>query len=488
MSESIQWLEWADAPFTQAGAANLPVLLWLVTAWSEECRAMDRTTFADPAVIAEVSSQFVPIRVDADRRPDVNERYNLGGWPTVAFLTSDGNLLSGGTYLDAEQMLGLCRQVATAWRERGSDIRARAAETSATRAIAYDKSSQPDSRASAHLRSLLIDRFDAIHGGFGTAPKVPHAPALLLALSLASDDGDDANAELAAIVEMTLEKMSALWDPKAGGFYRYADAADWSLPGAEKTLEDNAALLHVYIEASLRRGSEDCRARAGSLVRWVKAELADERNGGFYNATSSASVDRAIYVDRNAQMIGAFLRAAAMFEDPWLRDFALKSLEAVVLPGYSPGKGAAHTIDAAPVRGLLTDQVHASSAAIWAHAVTEQLPYSMLAAELMEFAIRTMWDESGNAFRDRMSTVDPLHPFQLNCDAACVLDRLATLTGDPAYHERALAILRTLAGEYLRHDLFGASYALAVREVVDRRPPVDLALAKVDWYLEPPTS
>ena len=36
--------------------------------------------------------------------------------------------------------------------------------------------------------------------------------------------------------------------------------------------------------------------------------------------------------------------------------------------------------------GLLTDQVHVTSALIWAHAATGQLPYSMLAAELMQFA------------------------------------------------------------------------------------------------------
>ena len=27
------------------------------------------------------------IRVDNDERPDVNRRYNMGGWPTTAFLT-----------------------------------------------------------------------------------------------------------------------------------------------------------------------------------------------------------------------------------------------------------------------------------------------------------------------------------------------------------------------------------------------------------------
>jgi uncharacterized protein YyaL (SSP411 family) len=487
MTESIRWLDWAEPALAQASAANAPILLSLVTAWSEECRMMERSTFSHPAVIAAVSSQFVTIRVDADRRPDINERYNLGGWPTTAFLTGDGKTLSGGTYLDVDEMIMLSRQVADAWRERGPELRARAAETPPCTENSA-AAAQPDSTAADHLRSMIVEQFDSVHGGFGTAPKLPHVSALLLALSLAAEDGGAADAELASIAETTLDKMSSLWDSAGGGFYRYADAADWSRPGPEKTLEDNAALLHLYIEASLRRASDDCRARAGALVRWVKAGLANENDGGFYNARSGTLVDRSMYVDRNAQMVAAFLRAAGLFDDPWLRNFALKSFEAVVLPAYSPGGGVAHIVDGATVRGLLSDQVHASGAAIWAHAATEQLPYSMLAAELMQFAVRTMWDDSAGAFRDRTSASDPVRPFQLNCEAACVLDRLATLTGDGAHRERAITILRTLAPEYRRHNLFGAAYALAVREVIDRRLPAGLALTKVEWALEPPAT
>jgi uncharacterized protein YyaL (SSP411 family) len=486
MSESIRWLDWAEPAFARATTGNVPILLSLVTMWSEECRAMDRATFSHPAVIAALSSQFVTIRVDADRRPDINDRYNLGGWPTTAFLTTDGKTLSGGTYLDVGQMLELCRQVAGAWREHGPEIRARAARTSPCTQNPDAAGTQPDLNAATDMRTLMVDQFDSVHGGFGHAPKLPHVSAVLLALSLASEEGGAADAELASIAETTLDKMSALWDPAGGGFYRYADAADWSRPGPEKTLEDNAALLHLYVEASARRGSDDCLARAAALVRWVKAELADEHDGGFYNARSGTLVDRSMYIDRNAQMVAAFLRAASLFEDPWLRDFALKSFEAVVLPGYSPGGGVAHITGAGTVRGLLTDQVHASGAAIWAHAVTEQLPYSMLAAELMHFAIRTMWDDSAGAFRDRTSLDDPFLPFELNCTAACVLDRLATLTGDVSHRERAISILRALAPEYRRHGLFGAAYALAVREVIDRRLPAGLALTKVEWALEPP--
>ena len=214
--------------------------------------------------------------------------------------------------------------------------------------------------------------------------------------------------------------------------------------------------------------------------------MADEVHGGFFNAMSSDASDKTMYVDKNAMMAGAFIRAAALFDDIWLRDFALKSLEAVVVPSYKPGEGVAHVAGAQGghgVRGLLTDQIHVASALIWAHAATGQLPYSMLAAEVLQFAVRTMWDEAAGSFRDRAAADDAIMPFELNCHAACVLDRLGVLTGDAAYQDRARVILQSLSPAYRRHDLFGAPYAVAVREIFDRRPPAGLELSPVDWQL-----
>ena len=156
------------------------------------------------------------------------------------------------------------------------------------------------------------------------------------------------------------------------------------------------------------------------------------------------------------------------------------------MPASKPGAGGGEGValgDAGAVRGLLTDQIHVASALIWAHAATGQLPYSMLAAEVLQYAVRTMWDGTARRFRDRADARDPLLPFELNCQAACAFDRLAVLTGDGAHHDRAGAILRSLGGEYAEQDLFGASYALAVREVLERHPPAGLELTAVDWKL-----
>ena len=448
---------------------------------------MDAGTYSRPEVAEVVQSRVVAIRADADRRPDLNERYNLGGWPTTALLTPDGHVLSGGTYLGPDELVALITQAADAWRDRQDDIRAKIAETLCAPPTGPVREPAPggapgqaDPDAARWFRALLLEQFDRANGGFGTGPKAPHVSAMQFAVALADEDADVA---LQEIVRATLDAIDTLWDSANGGFYRYAGAPDWTRPATEKTLDDNAAVLHLLLDAGMRLKSEACFERAADLVRWVKHALANDADGGFYNSQAAVSrvVDRAMYVDRNADMIAAFLRAAALFEDPWLRDFALRSLETVVVPGYVPGGGVAH---AEGVRGLLGDQIRVTAALMRAHVTTAQMPYSMLAAELMQFAIRTMWDERAGCFRDRVEEAMPLLPFTLNCDAACVLDRMAALTGDAAYRERAVTILGALAPEYRRHGIFAAPYALAVREVIERHPPPGLALLHVDWHLD----
>src|SRR5687768_16027783 len=125
------WLEWSPRVFVLAEEERKPILLSLVTAWSDECAAMDRATYADPEVASAIEQRFIAVRVDADRRPDINDRYNLGGWPTTVFLTNSGAILSGGTYFDARQMIVTLNQVADAYRDLFGEIAVRSARLQA---------------------------------------------------------------------------------------------------------------------------------------------------------------------------------------------------------------------------------------------------------------------------------------------------------------------------------------------------------------------
>src|SRR5687768_15375653 len=110
-ASEIEWREWGPEAFRQAKEQDRPILLGISAVWCHWCHVMDETSYSDPEVIRLINERYVPIRVDNDQRPDVNRRYNMGGWPTTAFLTPDGEILHGGTYVPPQLMREYLPQV-----------------------------------------------------------------------------------------------------------------------------------------------------------------------------------------------------------------------------------------------------------------------------------------------------------------------------------------------------------------------------------------
>jgi uncharacterized protein YyaL (SSP411 family) len=65
--------------FHKAKTEDKPILLAISAAWCHWFHEMDEASYSDPAVIELTNREFVPVSVDSDKRPDINERYNLGG-------------------------------------------------------------------------------------------------------------------------------------------------------------------------------------------------------------------------------------------------------------------------------------------------------------------------------------------------------------------------------------------------------------------------
>ena len=489
MGAAVRWLAWGGDAFARARAEGIPVLLALSTKWCPWSVAMARDTYADPGVADLIRERFVPVRVDADARPDINDRYNLGGWPTTAFLTPDGLLLGGETYVRAERMCGLLTRVSESFRARRQDISARA-DAPEGRGATGPADAEPDPAIAAWAATQLTSQFDAEHGGFGQAPKRVHPAALELA-SVLHHAGDDA---LAPIVPRTLDAIAwgGLYDPVDGGVFRYCAGSDWSEPSVEKLLDVNADVLRLLVA-----GDERHHERAAHLIGYVRRTLVDDpETGGFYasqqadaayfgvmsgserDALDPPSVDRTVYTDANATMAAAFTRAALILSDTSLLAFAASTMERVVLDTYERGGGIAHQTGeetGGRVRGLLVDQVRASAALLDLYDATERDAYLDVAQELMRYAARALWDDAAaGGFVDRVPKEgdigllrEPLRPFVLNCEAARVLARLARLTGDAEYRARAISALACQSRVAREHGIDAAVYALALRELSD---------------------
>jgi uncharacterized protein YyaL (SSP411 family) len=478
----IDWLPWNAAAFARAKAEGKPVLLSIVTTWSRGCDEMDRTSYADSAVAQLIAEKFVPVRVDADRRPDISTRYTLGGWPTTAFLNAEGAILGGGTFVGRDRLPSVLARVVDAF--DGASGAARVAIGGGFGAPQESAAPTVD-----EIEAAVFETYDGRTGSFGGVPRFPHAAPVHLALAHARVDRD---APFTAMATKCLDAMGwgGLYDEVDGGFFRYANESDWTRPQSEKLLDINAALLLLYLDGfeslSLARYAE----RAADVLGYVQQTLADAQDGGWAASQQEAPdyyeigdagaraarpappVDRTLLSAPNATMVSAALRAARVLEDDGLRTFALRSLERVVLRHYRPGGGVAHCIEGdQEVRGLVDDQIAMASANLDAYDVTGDIVYEMMAEELARQAVIACRDERGGGFFDRAPSDQdvgllsrPLKPFVANCEAARMLRRLAAVSGDNEFAALADEALRAVAAQAAAQGPLAAHYVLAVRE------------------------
>src|SRR6201993_1810286 len=87
----IPWQPWSASIFNEARPQGRFVLLDLGTGWCHWCPVMEEVTYTDPTVVDLIRSHYLGIRVDADSRPDLANRYEDYGWPATIVFNSDGS-------------------------------------------------------------------------------------------------------------------------------------------------------------------------------------------------------------------------------------------------------------------------------------------------------------------------------------------------------------------------------------------------------------
>jgi uncharacterized protein YyaL (SSP411 family) len=501
----IHWRPWCAETFDDAIRADRPILLNLTAVWCGWCQRMDETTYSDPALIRLINDELVPLRVDADQYPHVQARYIASGWPTNAFLTPTGEVLWAGSYVEPAQFGAVAAGVLSAWRDRRAELqveierRRRALEAARGRQVLAGLVRR---EAADDVVTALLDGFDPRNGGFGTEPKYPLPDAVELLFMQAERLGDEQSRLLAA---QTLDGMLAgeLFDRVAGGFFRYALAADWTEPCHEKLLEVNAGLLRAYALGAELLERDDLREVVERTIAWVDERLAlpdglwggsqaadreyYELNAAGRSAREAPPVDVVVYTDANAARIRALADAGARLGRPEWIDRAGRAL-AVLLPAMAAPGGLLHHFLApgrAPeVPGLLTDAVEAARACYALAQATGENGYLQQARKLAQAMESELWAEDGGFLDHRPAGegLGALHyrerPFERNAAAARLFLNLFSATGERGYRavaERTLALLSPGAGRY---GIGGAEFALAVEEYFEPprrhawRPPV----------------
>ncbi len=506
-SSSIQWRHWSQEAFEVAQAQDRPVLLSISAVWCYWCHVMEETTFSDEEVARFVNDNFVAVLVDNDHRPDVNARYNVGGWPTTAFLTPHGGSIAGATFLPADQFLSMLVEIKRAYDEDKAGIYDQAAQIHRQRQEYLGRvvaAGEPDRRLVDVIARRMAGAHDPRNGGFGEDPKFPSAPILKLFLHLYRTTGEGF---YEAILRKTLDAMMGgeLWDAAEGGFFRYCAQRDWTEAQHEKMVEDNLSLAGVYLDAGIVLEEPAYLKVANETIDFLLTTLLDRQAGGFRGSQgahsdyfelsdaerrirSAPEPDPFCYASWTCHAISLFLDAAWKLPRPALAEIAsglLDGLIARVSRGnlfHAFGNEGSPSSQLTGNGELLCDWVaYLNALTDVCVAVPDHPDYLEQAVEAVKFLDENFYDVTRGGYFDVQADPQAVgymrlreKPLPENMEMAEALLKLHYATGDKQYLMRAEHVLSAYVEANRDFGEHAASYAVAVDHFL--HPPVEITV------------
>ncbi len=479
----IRWHEWRDDIFRKAQVEDKPIMLFLTAFWCRFCQRMDEGAFSDDENIALLNAYFIAIRVEDTQRPDVNTRYNLNGWPTIAFMAPEGELLSVTNYLPSEEFGNLLASIYTGYQEKKEEIRSARKNSDETPSVitAPGTPDPPTGSALAEVTTVIMELADRVHGGYGCGQKFIHPEANDFLLSLYEAKKDVSYLDH---VRLTLDRMreGEIHDREGGGYFRTCSNADWSRPHREKLLAEHAGLLANCLRTFRITQHQEYVHMAEDIIDYIDRKLSDSGNQSFYgcedflrNETAQSSspeefftiIDNCIYADANAQAIAAYLEAASILGKPDYKKRALKALEFLWRHCENPAGGVFHYFDgSAHVPGLLNDQTRMASALVQAHRATGAGEYLEQAKGLADFILANLKNPDGGYY-DVAAPGPAYLGFRLtlieqNGAAASCFLALAEAVKESRYHDAALWALSPFTGNFSSYGIHAAAFGQAL--------------------------
>jgi uncharacterized protein len=308
----VEWYPWGPTALERARRETKPIHLSVGYNACHWCSVLEEESFEDEATAKLLNDNFINIKVDREERPDIDRIYQVaqqmltqrgGGWPLTMFLTHDDQRpFFGGTYFPKEARYGLpafkdvLQRVAAYYRDQAPELRKQseallAAFAELTPAPTGADTELTDAPLTA-CRAQLAGSFDARNGGFGGAPKFPHAEMIewLLRYWRASARAPEPDLQALYMATLTLRRMAdgGIDDQLGGGFCRYSVDEYWMIPHFEKMLYDNGGLLAAYAYAALASTDASYARVAHETADWVLREMQSPR-GGYYSSLDADS-------------------------------------------------------------------------------------------------------------------------------------------------------------------------------------------------------
>ena len=294
----VHWYTWGDNAFARAKRENKPVFLSIGYSTCHWCHVMEEESFDNPEIAAVLNQYFIAIKVDRERRPDIDAVYmeavtlltGRGGWPMSSFLTPEGKTFLGDSYFPPEPFKKLLLRVNEVWQQQNALVLKRADEVAtavAKSSLTRQQSQSLDLKLLQQTAQQLESVQDRRYGGFGQKMKFPNEPLLIFLLDNYQRFGD---IKALAVVETSLLAMAqgGIYDQVGGGFHRYSTDMQWLVPHFEKMLYNQAQLAETYLLAYQLTGKAEYARIARQTIDYVLSDMRS-KEGGFYSATDADS-------------------------------------------------------------------------------------------------------------------------------------------------------------------------------------------------------
>jgi hypothetical protein len=336
----VWWQEWSEEALAYAREHDRILFVSVGYATCHWCHVMAADAFSDPHVANYLNEHFVPIKVDREQRPDIDQMLmqflvqttGQGGWPLNAFLSPRLEPFFAMTYAATEPRYGMpsfldiLHRVVEFYGAHKDELKPFQVQGPAPRSggsgapaggAPGDAPGSPD-RGNAppgpegedaelsRITETISRAFDEEHAGFGPSQKFPPHSTLLYLLNRYADSSyagapDERAGEMA---RQTLEAIQrrGLHDHLQGGFFRYCVDREWTIPHFEKMLYDQAMLLWSYSLGARVFAREDFRRTARGVYRCLEETFAED---GVYVSGHDADTEHeegATYVWTPAQI------------------------------------------------------------------------------------------------------------------------------------------------------------------------------------------
>ncbi|GAB4305832.1 MAG: hypothetical protein Kow0019_00100 [Methanobacteriaceae archaeon] len=105
-NSDLNWNNDYDTALQEAKQTNKPIFIDFYTEWCGACQMLDQETFSNPQVMEKLNSNYVLLKVDIDRNPELASQYQIYSIPTIVIIDSKGQIIMRQEgYIPPDQIL-----------------------------------------------------------------------------------------------------------------------------------------------------------------------------------------------------------------------------------------------------------------------------------------------------------------------------------------------------------------------------------------------